>query len=219
MNKNATMSTLQISGLNRRLLAYYIRIDNRCGLDIGSNNFYAAFTDVSKNKIITDESGNKIVLINDIRFKGKRNINWNEVKSYLRGYIGQCYEIEETAEKIYLGSRLPDEFTGSKSTKALLGANAKAKANSSLALPELIQIAKNPIFEENKEIKHNKDAKYGWYRYSVRFGLPIYEERKIVRYNIFNARLLVNHASNNKKYLYDILAIKKETSKPQQYVR
>ncbi len=38
----------------------------------------------------------------------------------------------------------------------------------------------------------------------------------VVRYNIFDARLLVNHAENGKKYLYDILAIKKETSKPQQ---
>lgn len=29
-----------------------------------------------------------------------------------------------------------------------------------------------------------------------------------------DARLLINHAENGRKYLYDILAIKKETSKP-----
>ncbi|MCI8636039.1 MAG: hypothetical protein HFJ05_10730, partial [Eubacterium sp.] len=81
-------------------------------------------------------------------------------------------------------------------------------------IPELIQIASNPAFEENRKKKHNKSAKYGWYRYDVRFALPVYEENTLVRYNIFHARLLINHAENGMKYLYDILAIKKETSKP-----
>ena len=35
-------------------------------------------------------------------------------------------------------------------------------------------------------------------------------ENVLVRYNIFHARLLINHAENGRKYLYDILAIKKE---------
>ena len=36
--------------------------------------------------------GKKIVVISDIRFKGKRNINWEEVEQYLKEYIGDCYE-------------------------------------------------------------------------------------------------------------------------------
>jgi hypothetical protein len=76
--------------------------------------------------IITDADGKKLVLINDIRFKGKRQIDWDD----------------------------------------------------------------------------------------VRFALPVYDENVLVRYNIFHARLLINHAENGKKYLYDILAVKKETSKP-----
>ena len=59
-------------------------------------------------------------------------------------------------------------------------------------------------------------AKLGWYRYDVRFAIPVYENDVLVRYNVFGARLLINHAENGKKYLYDILTIKKETSKPQQ---
>lgn len=35
--------------------------------------------------IITDAEGNKLVLINDIRFKGKQNIDWDSVKEYLEG--------------------------------------------------------------------------------------------------------------------------------------
>lgn len=162
--------------------------------------------------IITDADGKKLVLINDIRFKGKRQIDWDDVKQYLEGYVGDYYEIEENAERIYIGSELPEEYTESESRKSLMG--AKAKANAATAIPELIQIASNPAFEENHKEKHNKNAKYGWYRYDVRFALPIYEENVLVRYNIFHARLLINHAENGRKYLYDILAVKKETSKP-----
>lgn len=36
----------------------------------------------------------------------------------------------------------------------------------------------------------------------------------LVRYNIFRAQLLINHAKNGRKYLYNTFAIKKETSKP-----
>ena len=35
-----------------------------------------------KVKIITDNDGKKIVLINSIRFKGKRAINWDDVRLY-----------------------------------------------------------------------------------------------------------------------------------------
>ena len=156
----------------------------------------------------------KLVLINDIYFKGKRKINWDEVKQYLKGYVGDYYEIEENAERIFIGSELPEEYTESESRKSLMGANAKAKANAATAIPELIQIALNPAYEENRKEKHVKNAMHGWYRYDVRFALPVYEENVLIRYNIFHARLLINHAENNRKYLYDILAIKKETSKP-----
>ena len=71
-----------------------------------------------------------------------------------------------------------------------MGANAKAKANAATAIPELNRIASNPAFEENRKEKHNKNAKYGWYRYDVRFALPVYEENVLVRYNIFHAEEL-----------------------------
>lgn len=47
--------------------------------------------------IITDEDNHKVILINDIMFKGKRNINWEEVKEYLTGYVGDSYQIEADA--------------------------------------------------------------------------------------------------------------------------
>lgn len=166
--------------------------------------------------IITDIDGNKIALINDIRFKGKQNIDWEAVAEYLKGYVGDFYEISENAEKVYIGKRLSEEYVGAESRKALRGGNAKAKANAATAIPELIQIATNPIWKENIKGKHNKDAKFGWYRYEIRFAIPAYENEVLTHYSIYKAKLLVNHAENGKKYLYDILGIKKETCRPHQ---
>ena len=36
-----------------------------------------------KVKIITNNDGKKIVQINNIRFKGKRAVNWEDVRLYL----------------------------------------------------------------------------------------------------------------------------------------
>ena len=50
--------------------------------------------------IITDLDGRKIVLINDIRFKGKTKEEWNEVEEYLKEYVGKFYEIAKTSEEV-----------------------------------------------------------------------------------------------------------------------
>ena len=166
--------------------------------------------------IITDADGKKLVLINDIRFKAKARDDWNIVEEYLKEYIGKFYEIEETSDKIYISSDFPDEYASSESRIALKGAVAKAKANAAQAVPELIRIATNPKHEENRKAKHKSDAAYGWYRYDIRFALPVYDDKtgNIARHNIYSASMLVRHANDDRKYLYDILAIKKETSSP-----
>lgn len=165
--------------------------------------------------IIQDEDGKSIVIINDIRFKGKKKIDWNEVEEYLKEYIGRCYEIAETSEKIYIGTDFPDEFAHSKDTKILRGPNEKAKANSMQAIGELIQIATAKTVSPDFNERHKNKAKYGWYRYDTRVGLPVYDnEGNLERYNIFSIRMLVRHGSDDKLYLYDMLRTKKETSKP-----
>ncbi|MBQ7933703.1 MAG: hypothetical protein IJ327_02805 [Lachnospiraceae bacterium] len=175
--------------------------------------------DLKNNKgnieIIKDADGKNLVIVNDIRFKGRRGIAWKEVESYLKEYIGNYYEILETSERIYISRDLPDEFCFSKDTKALKGTNAKAKANAAQAIGELIQIATNRNISEDYEKKHGNRAKWGWYRYDARFALPVYSETAVLeRYNIFSVRLLIRHARDGKLYLYDILRTKKETSKP-----
>ena len=114
-------------------------------------------------------------------------------RKYLKEYVEKFYEIAETSEKIFISTDFPDEYANSESRMVLKGAVAKAKANAAQGIPELIQIASNQVFAENTKKKHIKDAKYGWYRYDVRFALPVYDDKtgKLVRYNIFSARMLV----------------------------
>lgn len=165
--------------------------------------------------IIEDLDGGKIVVINDIAFKGRQKIEWPEVEKYLKRFVGEYYGIIETSDMIYIGSDLPDEFSGSNYTKKLKGALAKAKANAAQGLPELIEIASKKRYKENLKEKHDFDAKYGWYRYDTKFALPVYnEDQELERFNVFQAVLLIRHAQDGKLYLYDLVNIKKETGKP-----
>ena len=172
--------------------------------------------EINRNvSIVKDSKGKDIVLINDIQFKGKRKVDWNEVKEYLYGYVGDIYEISNTDDYVYIGTDLPDEYTGSEYTESLRGGNAKAKANATQGIPELLNIATGKFYRENTTKKHLRDAQYGWYRYDSRFALPVFaDDGQVERYNLYHASMLIRHASDNKLYLYDVIDIKKETSNP-----
>ena len=166
-----------------------------------------------KVSVIKDTNGNNIVVISDIIFKGKRSISWDDVEEYLRQYVGEFYTIDEYNEVVYIGSDLPDEYSHSEYTRILKGTNAKAKANAASGLPELIMIATGKRFTTNTKSKHEKDAKLGWYRYESRFALPVFGDNgEIIRFNVFHVAMIIRHAEDGKKYLYDIMNIKKETS-------
>ena len=169
--------------------------------------------DTRKVDIVTDPLGNKIVLIQDVIFKGKRSLEWADVEAYLKQFVGEVYTVEKTADLVYIGKDLPDEYTHSNYTVILKGANAKAKANAVQGLPEIIEIATHKAHKDNWKEKHSKDAKYGWYKYTSRFALPVFDSSgEIERYNIFQVVMIVRHAEDGKMYLYDMMDIKKETS-------
>lgn len=201
-----------LSEIERRLLRYYEIL-------VIQGELIKKTPNIQKRNIsiINDENGNKIVLVNDKRFKGLSKDDWIEVETYLKQYVGDYYEIAFCAEKVFIDTDFPDEYSNSESRIALKGPRRVAKANASQAIPELIQISVpfENNWEENKEKKHAKDAKNGWYRYNVRFGIPIYNnDGELDRYNIFTAIMLVRHDEDGKKYLYDLTTIKKETSGP-----
>ena len=44
---------------------------------------------------------------------------WNMVEDCLKEYIGECAEVTETSDVVYIGTDFPDEFAHSKDTKEL----------------------------------------------------------------------------------------------------
>lgn len=164
--------------------------------------------------IVYDTSGNKVVVIHDIVFRNRQNICWSDVEKYLEQYVGEFYILAEENEKIYIGKDLPDEYSNSKYTRNLQGALAKAKANMAQVIPELIQIANKGIFSSNKNERHDKDAKFGWYRFDSRVAIPVYADNEIERYNVYKVRMIIRYDADGKKYLYDVINIKKEPSNP-----
>lgn len=195
-----------------RLLAYKVKMDKLQKVEIVEKENQEVGKGIN---VISDVDGKKVVLINDIRFKSRRSICWNEIEVYLKEYIGKYFEISESSEKVYIGSDFPDEFTHSNDTKGIKGANERAKANVITAVEELIQVATNKKEYPDYDKKHKSKARYGWYRYDTRFGIPVYDETgELLRYNIFSTRMLVRCDKDGKLYLYDFVRTKKETSKP-----
>ena len=157
---------------SRKRIARYFELLDVC------RHINAASKKTERNvSVIQGVDGNNIVVINDIRFKGKRSINWKEVRAYLKEFVGEFYTIASTG------------------------------------IPELVEIAVGKHFRENKESKHKRDGRNGWYRYDSRFALPVYDDNgEVERYNVFHASMLVRHSNDGKMYLYDVIDIKKETS-------
>ena len=63
-----------------------------------------------KVNVIKDLDGRKTVVIQDIRFKGKRAIDWDDVEKYLIDFIGEIYNIAEADEEIYIRRIVDDEM-------------------------------------------------------------------------------------------------------------
>ena len=142
--------------------------------------------------VIKDADNRNIVIINDIRFRGKRKINWSEVEEYIKQYIGSFFEIAESGDVVYIGKDFPDEYSGSEDSARLQGTLAKAKANAAQGIPQLIENASNKRYKENLAYKHKGTARLGWYRFTSRFALPVYEsDGEILRYNVFRIEVLI----------------------------
>lgn len=164
-----------------------------------------------KINILKNQDGQQIVMLPEIVFTGKQKIDWKAVERYLQQYVGSVVTIAESKDVVYIGEKFPDEYKGSAYTKSLRG----AKANAAQGILELVEIAGEKRFCQNRKEKHAKNAKNGWYYYTVRFALPIYKDNKKTKEcNIYSACLLVNCESGGKMYLYDIVDIKKEASTP-----
>lgn len=166
-----------------------------------------------KFSIKKDAKGNNVVVIDKNIIKGVKNKDLKKfVKNELKKNVGSYYTIIQNSKEIYLGKDLPNEYVYSEYTKGLKLKQLVTKAQASNNIGELIQIATNEEWKENIKPKHSEDTKYGWYRYDTRFAIPKVENNDgVVGYDTYSASLIVKHSSDGKKYLYDMIKIKRDT--------
>ena len=118
---------------------------------------------MSEVKVVRDEQGNAIVIIPDIIFWNKQDIDWDAVKEYLKKYLGEIIENKQTKEKIEIGTKFADEYTGSKYSEHIRGARAKAKANAAQGIRELV-VRSLHQFLEHCRLSYLSRSRYQEYR-------------------------------------------------------
>ena len=180
-------------------------------LGLASENFKQGKTIESKGErfsIRTDENGEKVVVIDRRLVKDAKRDAKKFIRSELKNHIGEYYDLIATSERIYLGSDLPGEYVYSENSKK--NRYSKEKLWASDNLDELIEIAGLGSHKPNQKTKHATDAKYGWYKHPVRFDVPIMGVGgNTIGHNEFKAALLIRHAADGKKYLYDMIKVEK----------
>lgn len=151
-----------------------------------------------------DGSFNRLRIIDkDFDNMDFKTINKETVKN-INSQRGEVYKITETNNSVIIDKKTSKEYTFSKYSRKLDAENKKVKGILSKYLKEIISNSFDRRFVNNKKAKHVKDAKYGFYRYKIVFSI-----KDDVKENIYEAVVLIRNDANTKKYLYDILDIKK----------
>lgn len=182
-------------------------VRNRANKNAAENGDGAKFS-------VREVDGQQIAWIENSSLSNKDLRDHKKIAEYIGRHIGEVYTIIESGQRVYIGEDLPSEYTQSEYTKRLLKNNPatlKAKNRASDALGDMIEIASDRRWEKTKHT-HNKDAKFGMYRYNSRFAFAVNGGNGTPNVHAYDVELLIRNASDGKKYLYDIVNIKKNTA-------
>lgn len=155
-----------------------------------------------------------VVWLEDSGLSIKQLRDYKTVAAYIKEHIGEVYKIIESGQSVYLGNDLPSEYTHSKYSSKLKQRDRSlllSKNRAVSGLGEMIEIATNRRWEKTKH-SHNKDAKLGMYRYDTKFAFSVTGTDGTPVVKAFDAELIIRNASDGKKYLYDVINIKRDTA-------
>lgn len=156
-----------------------------------------------------DGSFNRVKIIEDEYKTLNVKSSQKKASENLKGQVGVSYKNILTSNTILIDRNTSTEYIYSNYTRWSKTKIKYIKCIISKYINELFTNASSKTFEKNRKEKHNKDAKYGFYKYKVRFSTI---DNKIE--TIYTCSLLVRNDLNGKKYLYDIIDIKKEPLPP-----
>lgn len=159
---------------------------------------------------IVGVNGENIALIENSKLTNKDLRDPKKIAQLIANHIGELYTVIEDGTKVFIGDDLPNEYTRSKDTALLLRndpGTARAKNRISDDLGLLIETARNRRWEKTRHTK-SKDAKLGIYRFDSEFVIKSNDGK----FYGYTAELVVRIAGDGRKYLYDIVNIKKATT-------
>lgn len=163
--------------------------------------------------------GQKVVVLDQNVLDQRPNTMKKEtfIKNYLvdlaRNNPDVFARIEENGHKIYLDDNvLPNEYTYSKSAQNARGEIKNVRERALSNLDEIIEVGSNRRFEgnrkENLQPKKADKKRGGMYKYDAKIAIP--NENGVD--SSYNATVLIRYDQNGRRYLYDIVDIKKDGS-------
>ncbi len=163
------------------------------------------FTNYKVSEEIYDIYGNfSYVKIEEKDFTYEnKNISINKtIKNFSEKFVGNSYNIKESNQKIYIAKDFPREYAYSKSTMSLNKEKKLIKIKLLNNLDEIINNLSDKVYSNDHKEKHKEDAKYGFYKYNALFE---------INKDMYSGTIVIRNDTNKKKYLYDIISIKKST--------
>ena len=125
-------------------------------------------------------------------------------KAHIKEQKGISYKNILTSNTILIDDKTANEYIYSNYTRWKKQDIKYVKCILSNYIKELVMNANSKSYEANRKNKHNLDAMYGFYKYGAKFSIVDNGKE-----TIYTCSLLVRNDANGKKYLYDILDIKK----------
>ena len=163
--------------------------------------------------------GQKVVVLDQNVLDQRPNTMKKEtfIKNYLvdlaRNNPDVFARIEENGHKIYLDDNvLPNEYAYSKSAQNAKGEIKNIRERALSNLDEIIEVGSNRRFEgnrkENLQPKRADKKRGGMYKYDTKIAIPGENGME----SFYDATVLIRYDQNGKRYLYDIVGIKKDGS-------
>ena len=163
--------------------------------------------------------GQKVVVLDQNVLDQRPNTMKKEtfIKNYLvdlaRNNPDVFARIEENGHKIYLDDNvLPNEYAYSKSAQNAKGEIKNIRERALSNLDEIIEVGSNRRFEgnrkENLQPKRADKKRGGMYKYDTKIAIPGENGME----SFYDATVLIKYDQNGKRYLYDIVGIKKDGS-------
>lgn len=156
------------------------------------------------------------------------------VKQYIENVISQngtyLGTLPDSGMRVYAETQgrtpksrygLADEYVRSSYTRWIKD-NSKnkfrAKMKAAGVLDDLVSIATDRTWEKTKHTQ-NKDAQYGVYNYNSTFAFPVYDSKgELSNVRAYDCQMVILNASDGKKYLYDVIRIKENTTKANDFL-